>query len=1127
MGNPEKALHRHEAALQLDSHHPAALLGAAEALTASARVYIREGALVAAAKGLQRAATFAETCAKENGNLISAWKQLGDVLLLAQNAPPSRDDAALLEQGAAGVVSGVYDRFQAVQRSRSAYSKALFLNPSSASSWHDVACTYHAEAQLHRTTNIAALLKHNNTPSQNKRKRILSSYKVLVTQGQRYLCGAVRIDPGSAELWMALGMLAPDASAKEYALSRSLQLDPRCSTAWVALARLYIDAGEAALAERCLQQGRSHDPAVGLIWEAMASVAALSPSPTAQKESINFSEHAVGLGAGAEGLLVFAEASLMKRLKNEDVDVGGGNIYAVVRKAAELDACNPAALNVWGLACEVKGDGVGAVRAYKTALELLLLQASSSVAENGKNEGEEDEIVLLHRHPSMTKPTSTDGGGGGDGLPLATAVKLNLARALCVHGSTNSDDDESKNNNFLTEALDLYRQLESERVLDTQPHAWLSYAVVRAQTGDHQGAENAAQRAFESANGDGNLGAAAVEVLMQLKIVQQGGGSRDAFDVLQVYLQRLQDWQAPIEEIMKFWCIAVTAAAVVTSSGDDTTSATTLLTVVQEIVTAATSWAATTTTDTHQSDAEFLGKLQNLLASADFIHLKTPNTTFMTTPKKILAKFAKAVHTCPSSAELRLSLASIAVDISSTYSPSVLRLLRATRSDDDNKENMLNSGLEAATASLLACGVTAGVDAAQFQLKEISRAIHAHSNDVTRWYVAALVAAQVAAGEQTVGAHKKAIRLSECALSLLEKKNSRQNSSSSNSTTIDYDWAAVRLLVCMSESLAWLESQNLVEEKKALTIALSAVNRASSSTSSSSTTTTAAAAALRQVARCHWAAVDMQQAESFYMRALEEERSGEKDKQVSGGVCGALTAIELARCLQSSGRGQDAVAVLTEEAQRLQSQPHPNNHHHHHSKLALEQLLLQKTLTLVHLNELEAAKLCAQKATTTTSNSSSCSSISGSDGVGLILQGAISLHQAVAVVTNNPPTTTADTTSTSSAVSSFIGDARRSLSEALQKGHDGVIVRALLAHVEVLGSMRKKEERVAAHIEEALALSCRPIPGELLEVLGRLHLNGALGKVLLSKAVHDSPWKAAWWEELQQRNTGGGGVDTG
>jgi hypothetical protein len=42
--------------------------------------------------------------------------------------------------------------------------------------------------------------------------------------------------------------------------------------------RLYTEARQPLLAERCLAAARSHDPASAAAWEAMAALAALSPA---------------------------------------------------------------------------------------------------------------------------------------------------------------------------------------------------------------------------------------------------------------------------------------------------------------------------------------------------------------------------------------------------------------------------------------------------------------------------------------------------------------------------------------------------------------------------------------------------------------------------------------------------------------------------------------------------------------------------------------------------------------------------------------------------------------------------------------------------------------------------------
>lgn len=57
--------------------------------------------------------------------------------------------------------------------------------------------------------------------------------------------GGLRLAGASAELWAALGCAAADAAAREFALRRALQLEPRSAFAWTALGRLYAEAGGA------------------------------------------------------------------------------------------------------------------------------------------------------------------------------------------------------------------------------------------------------------------------------------------------------------------------------------------------------------------------------------------------------------------------------------------------------------------------------------------------------------------------------------------------------------------------------------------------------------------------------------------------------------------------------------------------------------------------------------------------------------------------------------------------------------------------------------------------------------------------------------------------------------------
>lgn len=1035
LGNPLKALQSHEGALALDPDHPAALLGGAEALAAIAGAYIHTGALKAASKELQRAAELAGRCAAKNSCLIAAWKQLGDVLLLARNAPENTLNADEGGGTGAAAVEAWQGRIRAVQHSRRAYIKALHLEPSAASAWQDVACTFYHESQLYRA--------HTAGPEN-------LSFP-LQTRAVLCLRGALRLDPSSPELWAALGVASTDRATKEYALSRSLQLDPRSSTAWVALARLYIDEGEPALAERCLQQGRSQDPAVGLIWEAMAALAALSSSPGAEKDTADFNEHAVGLGAGPEGLLGYAEAALHQG------KFSNGGVYTAAYRAAELDPLNPAALNVWGLACESKGDAVSAVRAYRAALDLLpgAVNASRGIG-NG-------EMKLLQMHPPTTKA----------GIPLYLALKLNLARALVGARLYN-------------EAVGIYGDLEFEGAIDNQPHALLSYAIVRAETGDLQGAEYCGELALEAAHNDGHVGAAAVEVLMLVKALSSK--PEELLGVLQRHLQRLDDLKAPADDVKRLWKCAMAAAAVLADG-----SATAASDLARKTMDAAKAWAASS----DQEDAAFIGDLLALQGTQSLIG-------DMIISKATMVSLAKAVHTCPSSTELRLSLAATACDATPGYASSVLRLLRSVAVNSTDAPEMLRARLEAATAAVLDAGITVGAQRAREEARLAARAIHARPTELDHWYMGALLAGQVAAVEQTPRAHKRALSLSSCALALEERHLEDNHQNMDTSTDVDLSARSARapsglvqsrLLVCISESQLRLYPRDT--EKKALTSALAAVDRAPGCSNSSSSSS-AYVDALRQVARCHWAQGEVSQAQAFFTRAMESTNTAIPS--------GALAAMELAACLESWGRGRDAVEVLHEEASRLNgiisnSQPAATGGTASNTREFLpvrvrqqtglvQQVLLQRTLVLARLGDLEAAKLAAQEATPAQEGPQR--------GLGLVAQGAVCLQQALAVGL-----------STDAGVG-LLGEARRALTEALQKGQDGVVPRALLAELEYSGTMRNKAQRVAAHSAEAVRFAARPVPGELLELIGRLQGSQAWS----AKAVHSAPWQTGWWAQL-------------
>ena len=88
--------------------------------------------------------------------------------------------------------------------------------------------------------------------------------------------GGLRMGPASPDLWACLGTCAASSSVREYALSRSLALDPKRAPCWAALGRLYTEAGHTSMADRCLTAARSHDPSSAAAWEAMGTLASFS-----------------------------------------------------------------------------------------------------------------------------------------------------------------------------------------------------------------------------------------------------------------------------------------------------------------------------------------------------------------------------------------------------------------------------------------------------------------------------------------------------------------------------------------------------------------------------------------------------------------------------------------------------------------------------------------------------------------------------------------------------------------------------------------------------------------------------------------------------------------------------------
>ena len=222
--------------------------------------------------------------------------------------------------------------------------------------------------------------------------------------------GGLRLDPTSDWLWgcaatiaaaAASGPLGDDggggaagsaerasaAATAEYCYSRALQLNPRRAPLWAALGRLYAAHGEGALASRCFDSARSHEPTSIAVWEAMgdaalrraaggaggaaaggsaaAAAGAVAASP-AWRDAADAYEHAQLLGGDVESRLGFALGSLLLRHYGGSSSGGGGaegagaaaggGVLAAATKAAAMQPLLPAAHHARGLALEARGD---------------------------------------------------------------------------------------------------------------------------------------------------------------------------------------------------------------------------------------------------------------------------------------------------------------------------------------------------------------------------------------------------------------------------------------------------------------------------------------------------------------------------------------------------------------------------------------------------------------------------------------------------------------------------------------------------------------------------------------------------------------------------------------------------
>eukprot|EP00803_Ostreobium_quekettii_P004072 evm.model.scf_1426.3 EVM.evm.TU.scf_1426.3 scf_1426:3868-5885(+) len=157
----------------------------------------------------------------------------------------------------------------------------------------------------------------------------------------------------------------------------------------------------------------------------MAALAKLGP--TAMKSSLEFFEHAVGLGGSPESILGFAVGGVASSRAHDPA------VYLAARKAVEYYPVNGAACNALGLCQEARGSYHSAAHSFRMAQEM----------EQAK----------------------------GSDMAVNEDLKLNLARALCKAGD-------------IRDGVLLYDGLEQDGTLMRKPAAMVLYAFALFQAGN-------------------------------------------------------------------------------------------------------------------------------------------------------------------------------------------------------------------------------------------------------------------------------------------------------------------------------------------------------------------------------------------------------------------------------------------------------------------------------------------------------------------------------------------------------------------------------------------------------------------------------------------------------------------
>jgi superkiller protein 3 len=202
--------------------------------------------------------------------------------------------------------------------------------------------------------------------------RASSKRDVSTTEQEALRCiiEAVRIDPGSAANWTALGALkfVSEPKVAQHAYIMAVEIDNKNVEAWTNLGLLYLYHEDIELASQMFSRAQILDPDHTLTWIGQALVSSFSQS--GQEADLLF-EHAATLTASIPSAdLNFASRSFRKLLRNP----APSNFYPVFLVLNRYTACRPddaTALNLYALVAERLGHLEFATELMEKAISLL------------------------------------------------------------------------------------------------------------------------------------------------------------------------------------------------------------------------------------------------------------------------------------------------------------------------------------------------------------------------------------------------------------------------------------------------------------------------------------------------------------------------------------------------------------------------------------------------------------------------------------------------------------------------------------------------------------------------------------------------------------------------------------